>query len=79
MFWDVRRSSSCCVGSELGEHSEAFHKLFLPSVVNGLLSLAGQLMMRPEVRGVLDQMVMICVTLVVTDHLSISVCPTSGR
>uniref|UniRef100_A0A3Q4BE54 IQ motif containing B1 n=1 Tax=Mola mola TaxID=94237 RepID=A0A3Q4BE54_MOLML len=42
---------SCCVGVEPGEHSAAFHRLFLPSVMNSLLSLAGQLMMRPEVRG----------------------------
>lgn len=43
--------SSCCVGVEPGKHSEAFHRLFLPSVVDGLLSLAGQLMRRAEVRN----------------------------
>ncbi|XP_030265055.1 IQ calmodulin-binding motif-containing protein 1 isoform X2 [Sparus aurata] len=41
-------TSSCCVGVEPGKHSEAFHRLFLPSVVDGLLSLAGQLMRRAE-------------------------------
>ncbi|XP_076579480.1 IQ calmodulin-binding motif-containing protein 1 [Chaetodon auriga] len=41
-------TSSCCVGVEPGKHSEAFHRLFLPSVMDGLLSLAGQLMRRTE-------------------------------
>nr|XP_046237786.1 IQ calmodulin-binding motif-containing protein 1-like isoform X2 [Scatophagus argus]XP_046237787.1 IQ calmodulin-binding motif-containing protein 1-like isoform X2 [Scatophagus argus] len=39
---------SCCVGVEPGQHSEAFHRLFLPSVMDGLLSLASQLMKRTE-------------------------------
>ncbi|XP_008302796.1 IQ calmodulin-binding motif-containing protein 1 [Stegastes partitus] len=38
----------CCVGVQPGRHSEAFHRLFLPSVVDALLSLAGQLMRRAE-------------------------------
>ncbi|XP_023185530.1 IQ calmodulin-binding motif-containing protein 1 [Xiphophorus maculatus] len=41
-------TSSCCVGAEPGSRSEAFHRLFLPSVVDVLLSLAGQLMSRSE-------------------------------
>ncbi|KAM7375561.1 hypothetical protein PAMA_014597 [Pampus argenteus] len=41
-------TSSCCVGVEPGEHSEAFHRLFLPSVMDALLSLASQLMRRSE-------------------------------
>ncbi|XP_072235251.1 IQ calmodulin-binding motif-containing protein 1-like [Leuresthes tenuis] len=41
-------TSSCCVGVDPGSRSEAFHKLFLPSVVDGLLSLANQLMSRAE-------------------------------
>ncbi|XP_075904683.1 IQ calmodulin-binding motif-containing protein 1 [Nelusetta ayraudi] len=40
--------SSCCVGVEPGEQSEAFHQLFLPSVMDGLLSLASQLMRQAE-------------------------------
>uniref|UniRef100_A0A3P8SEX0 IQ motif containing B1 n=1 Tax=Amphiprion percula TaxID=161767 RepID=A0A3P8SEX0_AMPPE len=38
----------CCVGVEPGRHSEAFHRLFLPSVMDAVLSLAGQLMRRSE-------------------------------
>uniref|UniRef100_UPI0037E96738 IQ calmodulin-binding motif-containing protein 1-like n=1 Tax=Semicossyphus pulcher TaxID=241346 RepID=UPI0037E96738 len=41
-------TSTCCVGVEPGRRSEAFHRLFLPSVMNGLLSLASQLMRRAE-------------------------------
>ncbi|XP_041822549.1 IQ calmodulin-binding motif-containing protein 1-like isoform X2 [Chelmon rostratus] len=41
-------TSSCCVGVEPGKHSEAFYRLFLPSVMDGLLSLASQLMRRTE-------------------------------
>ncbi|XP_044043602.1 IQ calmodulin-binding motif-containing protein 1 [Siniperca chuatsi] len=41
-------ASSCCVGVEPGKHSQAFHRLFLPSVMDGLLSLASQLMRRAE-------------------------------
>ncbi|XP_069577311.1 IQ calmodulin-binding motif-containing protein 1-like isoform X1 [Brachyistius frenatus] len=41
-------TSSCCVGVDPGRHSEAFHRLFLPSVMDGLLSLAGQLTRRSE-------------------------------
>ncbi|PWA33772.1 hypothetical protein CCH79_00017285 [Gambusia affinis] len=41
-------TSSCCVGAEPGSRSEAFHRLFLPSVVDVLLSLAAQLMSRSE-------------------------------
>ncbi|KAE8278551.1 IQ calmodulin-binding motif-containing protein 1 [Larimichthys crocea] len=41
-------TSSCCVGVEPGKRSEAFHRLFLPSVMDGLLSLASQLMRRAE-------------------------------
>ncbi|KAM4560419.1 IQ calmodulin-binding motif-containing protein 1 isoform 2-T2 [Odontesthes bonariensis] len=41
-------TSSCCVGVEPGSRSEAFQKLFLPSVVVGLLSLASRLMSRAE-------------------------------
>uniref|UniRef100_A0A4W6BZU2 IQ motif containing B1 n=1 Tax=Lates calcarifer TaxID=8187 RepID=A0A4W6BZU2_LATCA len=40
--------SSCCVGVDPGERSKAFHRLFLPSVMDGLLSLASQLMRRSE-------------------------------
>ncbi|XP_034534986.1 IQ calmodulin-binding motif-containing protein 1 [Notolabrus celidotus] len=50
--------SSCCVGAEPGRRAEAFHRLFLPSVMDGLLSLAGELMRRDEgvslLRKVLD-------------------------
>lgn len=48
LFFSVM-SSSCCVGVEPGEQSEAFHQLFLPSVMDGLLSLASQLMRQAEV------------------------------
>uniref|UniRef100_A0A3B4H4M8 IQ motif containing B1 n=1 Tax=Pundamilia nyererei TaxID=303518 RepID=A0A3B4H4M8_9CICH len=41
-------SLSCCVGVEPGPHSETFHRLFLPSVVDALLSLAAQLVNRTE-------------------------------
>ncbi|XP_014906601.1 IQ calmodulin-binding motif-containing protein 1 [Poecilia latipinna] len=41
-------TSSSCVGAEPGRRSEAFHRLFLPSVVDVLLSLAGQLVSRSE-------------------------------
>uniref|UniRef100_A0A8C7WXE2 Uncharacterized protein n=1 Tax=Oryzias sinensis TaxID=183150 RepID=A0A8C7WXE2_9TELE len=41
-------SSSCCVGVEPGRRSEAFHKLLLPSVMDGLLSLASLLMSHAE-------------------------------
>lgn len=41
-------TSSCCVGVEPGPHSETFHRLFLPSVVDALLSLAAQLVNRVE-------------------------------
>ncbi|RVE75173.1 hypothetical protein OJAV_G00014060 [Oryzias javanicus] len=42
-------TSCCCVGVDPGRRAEAFHKLLLPSVVDGLLSLASLLMGRPEV------------------------------
>ncbi|XP_061642858.1 IQ calmodulin-binding motif-containing protein 1-like isoform X2 [Phyllopteryx taeniolatus] len=41
-------TSSCCVGVEPGELSETFHRLFLPSVMDGLLSLASRLARRAE-------------------------------
>uniref|UniRef100_A0A8C8DKQ6 IQ calmodulin-binding motif-containing protein 1 n=1 Tax=Oryzias sinensis TaxID=183150 RepID=A0A8C8DKQ6_9TELE len=41
-------TSSCCVGVEPGRRSEAFHKLLLPSVMDGLLSLASLLMSHAE-------------------------------
>lgn len=41
-------TSSCCVGVEPGPHSETFHRLFLPSVVDALLSLAAQLVNQAE-------------------------------
>ncbi|XP_061539954.1 IQ calmodulin-binding motif-containing protein 1 isoform X2 [Phycodurus eques] len=41
-------TSSCCVGVEPGELSENFHRLFLPSVMDGLLSLASRLARRAE-------------------------------
>ncbi|TDG96038.1 hypothetical protein EPR50_G00235380 [Perca flavescens] len=41
-------TSSCCVGVEPGKQSQTFHRLFLPSVMNSLLSLASQLMRRAE-------------------------------
>ncbi|XP_054882184.1 IQ calmodulin-binding motif-containing protein 1-like isoform X2 [Poeciliopsis prolifica] len=41
-------TSSSCVGVEPGSRSEAFHRLFLPSVVDVLLSLASQLMSHSE-------------------------------
>ncbi|KAG7215095.1 hypothetical protein INR49_022786 [Caranx melampygus] len=41
-------TSSCCVGLDPGEQSKAFHRLFLPSVMDCLLSLASQLMRRAE-------------------------------
>ncbi|KAM9767079.1 IQ calmodulin-binding motif-containing protein 1 [Menidia menidia] len=41
-------TSSCCVGLEAGSRSEAFHRLFLPSVLDVLLSLASQLTAREE-------------------------------
>uniref|UniRef100_A0A3Q4I3Z9 IQ calmodulin-binding motif-containing protein 1-like n=1 Tax=Neolamprologus brichardi TaxID=32507 RepID=A0A3Q4I3Z9_NEOBR len=44
-------TSSCCVGVEPGPHSETFHRLFLPSVVDALLSLAAQLVNQAEVRS----------------------------
>ncbi|XP_070711955.1 IQ calmodulin-binding motif-containing protein 1-like [Pempheris klunzingeri] len=50
-------TSSCCVGVDPGKKSQAFHRLFLPSVMDGLLSLANQLMRRAELslfRKVMD-------------------------
>ncbi|KAF3856986.1 hypothetical protein F7725_008845 [Dissostichus mawsoni] len=41
-------TSVCCVGAEPGEQSQAFHRLFLPSVMDGFLSLAAQLMRREQ-------------------------------
>nr|XP_020447941.1 IQ calmodulin-binding motif-containing protein 1 isoform X1 [Monopterus albus]XP_020447943.1 IQ calmodulin-binding motif-containing protein 1 isoform X1 [Monopterus albus] len=41
-------TSSCCVGVDPGEQSKAFHRLFLPSVMDGLLSLASQLTRQAE-------------------------------
>ncbi|XP_023820124.1 IQ calmodulin-binding motif-containing protein 1 isoform X3 [Oryzias latipes] len=41
-------TSSCCVGVEPGRRSEAFHQLLLPSVMDGLLSLASLLMSHAE-------------------------------
>ncbi|XP_049611756.1 IQ calmodulin-binding motif-containing protein 1 [Syngnathus scovelli] len=41
-------TSSCCVGVEPGELPETFHRLFLPSVIDGVLSLASHLAMRAE-------------------------------
>ncbi|CAJ1087466.1 IQ calmodulin-binding motif-containing protein 1 [Xyrichtys novacula] len=41
-------TSSCCVGVEPDRRSEAFHRLFLPSVMDALLSLASQLMKQKE-------------------------------
>ncbi|KAF7643790.1 hypothetical protein LDENG_00233180 [Lucifuga dentata] len=41
-------TSSCCVGVEPGEQDEAFHRLFLPSVMEALLSLASQLVKGAE-------------------------------
>ncbi|XP_029942232.1 IQ calmodulin-binding motif-containing protein 1 [Salarias fasciatus] len=41
-------TSSCCVGVEPHRNSEAFYQLFLPSVVDGILSLADRLMRRTE-------------------------------
>uniref|UniRef100_A0A3Q2DCH2 IQ motif containing B1 n=1 Tax=Cyprinodon variegatus TaxID=28743 RepID=A0A3Q2DCH2_CYPVA len=42
-------TSSSCVGAEPGSRSETFHRLFLPSVMDALLSLAGQLMSLSQV------------------------------
>uniref|UniRef100_A0AAV2L737 IQ motif containing B1 n=1 Tax=Knipowitschia caucasica TaxID=637954 RepID=A0AAV2L737_KNICA len=36
--------SSCCVGADPGDRSEAFDRLFLPSVISTLLSLAARIM-----------------------------------
>ncbi|XP_034035500.1 IQ calmodulin-binding motif-containing protein 1-like isoform X2 [Thalassophryne amazonica] len=41
-------TSSCCVGVQLGEHSEVFLGVFLPSVMDSLLSLATRLMRHTE-------------------------------
>uniref|UniRef100_A0A8C2WJD3 IQ motif containing B1 n=1 Tax=Cyclopterus lumpus TaxID=8103 RepID=A0A8C2WJD3_CYCLU len=41
-------TSSCCVGVDPGRHSQAFHRLFLPSLMDGILSLASQLIRRAE-------------------------------
>ncbi|XP_037829809.1 IQ calmodulin-binding motif-containing protein 1 isoform X2 [Kryptolebias marmoratus] len=46
-------TTSCCVGVEPGSRSEAFHRLFLPSVIDGLLPLACQLMSRAECSSLL--------------------------
>uniref|UniRef100_A0A8C6TZW9 Uncharacterized protein n=1 Tax=Neogobius melanostomus TaxID=47308 RepID=A0A8C6TZW9_9GOBI len=40
--------SSCCVGAEPGDQSEAFDRLLLPSVMSALLSLAARLMKQAE-------------------------------
>ncbi|XP_068612605.1 IQ calmodulin-binding motif-containing protein 1-like [Brachionichthys hirsutus] len=48
-------TSSCCVGAEPGERSEAFHHLFLPSVVDSLLSLACRLMRRAECASLFEK------------------------
>ncbi|XP_058474765.1 IQ calmodulin-binding motif-containing protein 1 isoform X2 [Solea solea] len=45
-------TSSCCAAVDPGDHWEAFHTLFLPSVVDALLSLAAQMtMMRTTSQG----------------------------
>nr|XP_057921772.1 IQ calmodulin-binding motif-containing protein 1-like isoform X2 [Doryrhamphus excisus] len=41
-------TSSCCVGMELSGLPETFHTVFLPSVVDSLLSLASQLARRTQ-------------------------------
>ncbi|KAM3584961.1 uncharacterized protein V6R79_003789 [Siganus canaliculatus] len=41
-------TSSCCVGLDPGPQSETFHRLFLPSLVDALLSLASRAMRRAE-------------------------------
>uniref|UniRef100_A0A3B5MMD8 IQ motif containing B1 n=1 Tax=Xiphophorus couchianus TaxID=32473 RepID=A0A3B5MMD8_9TELE len=61
-------TSSCCVGAEPGSRSEAFHRLFLPSVVDVLLSLAGQLMSRSEVRRRSNRTVMDAVGWLLSAH-----------
>ncbi|XP_029375734.1 IQ calmodulin-binding motif-containing protein 1 isoform X2 [Echeneis naucrates] len=40
----AKLTSVCCVGLDPGKHSKTFHELFLPSVMDGLLSLASKLM-----------------------------------
>ncbi|XP_047433114.1 IQ calmodulin-binding motif-containing protein 1-like [Mugil cephalus] len=46
-------TSSCCVGLDPGRHSDAFLRLLLPSVVDGLLSLAAGLARRAEAASLL--------------------------
>ncbi|XP_028255541.1 IQ calmodulin-binding motif-containing protein 1 [Parambassis ranga] len=41
-------TSSCCIGVDAGRRSETFHRLFLPSVMDAVLSVASQLMRRKE-------------------------------
>ncbi|XP_041637454.1 IQ calmodulin-binding motif-containing protein 1 isoform X2 [Cheilinus undulatus] len=41
-------TSSSCVGVDPGERLETFHQLFLPSVMDGLLSLASHMMKHAE-------------------------------
>ncbi|XP_074520435.1 IQ calmodulin-binding motif-containing protein 1 isoform X2 [Halichoeres trimaculatus] len=41
-------TSSCCVGVEPGRRSDTFHRLFLPSLMDSLLSLANELLRQEE-------------------------------
>lgn len=49
-------TSSCCVGVEPGRRSEAFHRLFLPSLMDSLLSLVSQLMRQQECASLLRKL-----------------------
>lgn len=75
--------SSCCVGVEPGPHSETFHRLFLPSVVDALLSLAAQLVNRAEVRSLIWWMFEPSCSQIEDVNLSVCVCVrmclSSGR
>lgn len=50
-FENVCLSSYCCIGVEPGQRLEMFNRVFLPSVMDGLLSLASHLMRQTEVRS----------------------------
>ncbi|XP_077568512.1 IQ calmodulin-binding motif-containing protein 1 [Stigmatopora nigra] len=64
-------TSSCCVGVVVGELSETFHEQFLPSVIDGLLSLASHLARRTDCVSLFKE-VMESVGLLLQDHVQLS-------
>ncbi|XP_057686333.1 IQ calmodulin-binding motif-containing protein 1-like isoform X2 [Corythoichthys intestinalis] len=64
-------TSTCCVGAVVGELSETFHMLFLPSVIDGLLSLASHLALRTECMPLFKK-VMDSVSLLLQAHVQLT-------